>query len=66
MWQPIETAPKDGSHILGLRVDPGGAHFYVITWWDGRWCGGEHLTQPIDDLTHWTPLPSQKDSRSWT
>lgn len=50
-WQPIETAPKDGTQILawypGLRSTP------VQTWWlpgANRW----HLT---GNPTHWQPLP---------
>jgi hypothetical protein len=36
-WQPIETAPKDGSRIL---ISLPGGHwddFYVVRWEEGNW-----------------------------
>lgn len=59
-WQPIETAPKDGSHILAWRDS--GVH--LMRWreqvqrWDEWHVGIKHLTiQP----THWMPLPAPPD-----
>lgn len=56
-WQPIETAPKDGSVVLGWCVyqygSDGKAMF--ISWWDdARWVD-DYITEvnPI----HWIPLP---------
>lgn len=64
-WQPIETAPKDGSPILIWQ--PGGVTQY--TWytdcWICRWedryqcwteAGGE-LYSEARSPTHWMPLP---------
>lgn len=66
-WQPIETAPKDGSNILLYSPDG----IYEASWSlryppakDGFWrpldlpshgcgCCGE----PDDEPTHWMPLP---------
>jgi hypothetical protein len=63
-WQPIETAPKDGTHIL--IYCPEEKRIVSSWWWNqpktkrgGAWYG----TDPMDRLnwiqfpTHWTPLP---------
>jgi hypothetical protein len=63
-WQPIETAPKDGTFILIYESD---GRVQVAAWVldgpDMRWC--VQLTQllspdtyPTSDVTHWMPLPS--------
>lgn len=62
-WQPIETAPKDGTEILVARAGYGMA---VVSFRDGEWCnagewcfagdvgwGGSMDVEP----THWMPLP---------
>jgi len=66
-WQPIETAPKDGTPILiysGLRVDVPRGHvdheksIYISSFdgdwwiWDGNF-GAEYAYEP----THWMNLP---------
>jgi hypothetical protein len=54
-WMPIETAPKDGTEILGWD----GVFRTVIKmlpenyFGDGR---GPHW-HPLRQPTHWTPLP---------
>jgi hypothetical protein len=60
-WQPIETAPKDGTVILASL--PGSDVPHSVRWhnmkrgwclsWDG-WKLGEY-SQP----THWQPLPPE-------
>jgi Protein of unknown function (DUF551) len=63
-WQPIETAPKDGTVIWtlwnGVNNKTGepsryynAAHFDNEggDWWD---TGGDYV---IDEPTHWMPLP---------
>lgn len=65
-WQPIETAPKDGTPIIvgvaGLDRSSGEAH-----WWqgeDGRggwqtWDGANHRrTVYATTPTHWMPMPA--------
>lgn len=66
-WQPIETAPKDGSSIIGFwintdenttcdgRVD---FSYMYILWWDGfHWetAGYDHSHEM--EPTHWKPCP---------
>lgn len=51
MWQPIKTAPKDGTEVL---VYAGG---FFVAYWNGRsWDDGDFYDH-IDDVTHWMPLP---------
>ena len=62
-WQPIETAPKDETLILGF--DPNAdCPIYVIRWFSlndetgpGYWieAGGEEYESW--NPTHWMPLP---------
>ena len=57
-WQPIETAPKDGTRIL-VR---GGGNVFVAGWGtvfdttDG-WCIVNDAWLAHDEVTHWMPLP---------
>lgn len=63
-WQPIETAPKDGTTILlvrfyGAQVCGETDHWTVDVYGDDRprdWCdtGGR---PPEYAWTHWLPLP---------
>lgn len=62
-WQPIETAPMDGTQFLGFHLNTDG---YTGTWYtlagysgDPEWPWeddeGKH---PFGFLTHWMPLPA--------
>lgn len=67
-WQPIETAPKDGSWFIGY-CDGREQIYIVMRWWDGffppddddlsceeegRWtCDGDGR---VEDVTHWLPF----------
>ena len=53
-WQPIETAPRDGTQILAIWPGKGRPR---IVWFDrARWTDdGDHS---LIDFTHWQPLPS--------
>ena len=59
-WQPIETAPKDGTRILAYAPDSLlGPTQAVIYWWElgdeiALWCGADET--PFR-ATHWMPLP---------
>lgn len=70
-WQPIETAPKDGTPILIYCSDLGderysGAAITTVVW-EGTWslcqCGtyaedGDLFGTP----SHWMPLPNPPES----
>ena len=51
-WRPIETAPKDGTHIQLYRPEIQ----FVGYWSDAGWCmQGCKMIDPAP--THWMPLP---------
>lgn len=68
-WQPIETAPRDGSDVLLFEVYE---RLPAIGWWcekKGRWYantevydvdGNACIIDKLynDGITHWMPLPS--------
>ena len=62
VWQPIDTAPKDGTEILGWNYHLGR---HIVSWavqpchnphpaWISSTCRTNHLDPP----THWMPLPT--------
>jgi len=65
-WQPIETAPKDGTAILIYEPPPNWPTekvgvVYVVVWesdYVKAWveADGERY-RTFDDSTHWMPLP---------
>lgn len=70
MWQPIETAPRDGTWILLFSPadDYHPNRMYVATWgainynWEPQWTfgpeGNEHAFRTgVYGATHWQPLP---------
>lgn len=79
-WQPIETAPKDGSCFLLWRPYPGRASLLQFS--VGRWCSDKYAKKPrpywssqdeaihgkrwaIDyQPTHWMPLLPPPGSES--
>lgn len=68
-WQPIETAPKDGTWIL-VNDGTGSAHppVHVVHWSNPEWMGGPDtwVTMAIGpnpdtyepNPTHWMPIPT--------
>lgn len=63
-WQPIETAPKDGTPVLLLWFDAetGAAPMHRVGFWHSReqaWCDTHRvLHNQHSHPTHWMPLPS--------
>lgn len=55
-WLPIETAPKDGSEILGFGLQWGWSPVRFVCVWNGAtwYAGWGDSIQP----THWMPLPA--------
>ena len=64
-WQPIETAPKDGTLILA--VDARNQDSHAVVYYEELysksnyvWCMiGTDDTFHRDRFTHWMPLPAQ-------
>lgn len=58
-WQPIETAPKDGTWVL-VRS---GVKRTVIAKWSKDWGGWivQYSAMGISRATHWMPLPPQPE-----
>lgn len=57
-WQPIDTAPKDGTPILVWNA----GYVAVMCWWERCWeyANGIQRYWPRADErepTHWMPLP---------
>ena len=55
-WRPIETAPRDGTEILGYDEGFGRA----IVWWGGQLnCWYNDIGEPLEfwTPTQWMPLP---------
>lgn len=55
-WQPIETAPKDGTMVLACWAGSG-IHPIVSRWLKNseRWT--HPFNKPVNPPTHWMPLP---------
>ena len=52
-WQPIETAPKDGTRVIVLEGD---GDVSLADFYDGRWFYSVAHDEMFDP-THWMPLP---------
>lgn len=65
-WQPIETAPRDGTFILAWCVHPYASSMTspedyvgpVIAWWIDHNGGGWVWHGHLGNFTHWRPLPA--------
>ncbi len=71
-WQPIETAPKDGTKILlGRFVNDGSEHDgrVMVDWWrthHDSYTGFGHFNPHYWPPTHWMPLPAKPDTGEGT
>ena len=55
-WKTIDTAPRDGTEVLGAwRFMLGDWCFQIVKWHQGAWV----VTWDFDEVepTHWMPLP---------
>ena len=59
-WQPIETAPRDGTQFLALwpHPDHDEKSSEIRTWyWEERWLNPYESSLYTPPPTHWMPLP---------
>ena len=64
-WQPIETAPKDGTRVVLFQPKNDGKGYIACASWDSYWQwverGADYATEltGVGELhpTHWQPLP---------
>lgn len=62
IWQPIETAPRDGTEFIA-HLDLGcGAEFAVMLWHEGMEDWTDTFGAIIGLPIHWMPLPSPPDA----
>ena len=58
-WQPIETAPIDGTEVLVFGPKQDGV--YLAAYKYGDWCVAgpwdDGWTELLSPPTHWMPLP---------
>lgn len=65
-WQPIETAPKDGTAILAARWNKlaGGWEYSVVKWTGDTWAVIPTRDFRLSFLgTHWTSLPAPPETK---
>lgn len=63
-WQPIDSAPKDGTKILVCHEDKhGNKEVLAAHWGSGCWQTG-FAFEGIRYTTHWMPLPSPPKEQS--
>ena len=54
-WQPIKTAPKDGTDILACWRK--GGTMDVVRFIEGHWLDDDTEQPVISEPSHWMPLP---------
>ena len=64
-WQPIETAPKDGTHVLGYGpMDDGTYWMEDLYWYESMEAWPITFMHGHGEPTHWMPLPEPPESES--
>lgn len=66
-WQPIETAPRDGTVILAYWPSSswgdGYTYIHPVVFYDGQWIHDwDRDEETTLDPTHWMPLPTPPQS----
>ena len=64
-WQPIETAPRDGTYILlfGRHSRRGGLIQITARWGGGDWESADDGYGAYIIPTHWMPLPDPPEAK---
>lgn len=65
-WQPIESAPKDGTRVL-LRAEGGITEGHYDSHFWKSWLGchdRQKVYASVHKPTHWMPLPAPPESAS--
>jgi hypothetical protein len=57
-WQPIATAPNDGTVILAYRYQPGSLSWIVIRFDRIKNAWINYYVEKEEFPTHWMPLPA--------
>ena len=55
-WQPIATAPRDGTVVLGHDRVPGQLAYRICYWGEAHWY--DYFSEIVIRPTHWQPLPA--------
>ncbi len=55
-WQPMDTAPKDGTMIIAHNAIIGGT--YVVGWHKGD------IGEDLEDVPHWSDMPNVKSAEA--